>query len=215
MKRLIGLGIVIAAIGLAAPARAEIIDRVMAVVGRQVVTLSDVRAAAVFGLAPTPARADDPEAVLAALVDRELMLSEVERYSAPEPEPAAVRKSLSLVRSRFASAPAFEQAMATTGMSVERLRAIVADNLRIETYVEQRFGAAAQASPEEVQRYYREHQAEFTRAGRFVPLEDLQAEVAQKATAERRRGMVAEWLDRLRRRSQGGVIHPATGNSTR
>ena len=87
-------------------------------------------------------------------------------------------------------------------MSEERLRSVVVDNLRIEAYVEQRFGAAAQPTPEEVQRYYKEHPGEFTKDGRLAAFDDVQPAVLQKVNAERIRALITDWLDRLRRRGQ-------------
>jgi hypothetical protein len=191
---------------------AEVFDRVLAVVGTRAVTLSDVRAAEAFGFAagtpPMPATAD----VLARLINRELMLTEVDRYAAPDPEAAVVDRRVAQVRARFATQESYEQALARTAMTAGRLRAVIAENLRIETYLEQRFGAAAQPTPDEVQRYYRDHIAEFTRNGRASPFEEVQAAVQQKLAGDRRRELVVEWLDRLRRRGPVEILHPAPVN---
>jgi hypothetical protein len=183
----------------APPLRAEVIDRVMAVVGTAVVTLSDVRAAETFGLTSAAAPAD----VLAALIDRELMLGEVDRYAAPDPEPGVLDRRLAQIQARFPNRAQYDEALARTAMTELRLRAFVSENLRVESYVDQRFGSAAQPTADEVLRYYREHPAEFTRAGRLAPFAEVQPATQQKLAADRRRALVAEWLDRLRRR--GGV----------
>jgi hypothetical protein len=197
---------------IAPPVCAEIIDRVLAVVGSEVVTLSDVRAAEVFGFAAgapfAPATAD----VLAYLINRDLMLGEVERYAAPDPEPAVLARRLAQVRARFSTPAFYEQALTRTAMTELRLRAVIAENLRIETYLEQRFGTAVQPTPDEVQRYYREHPGEFTREGRLAPFDDVQPAVQQTLAAERRRELIADWLDRLRRRGQVTILHPAPVN---
>lgn len=179
----------------------EVIDRVLAVVAGQVVTLSDVRAVLEFKLL-VPAKGGDPVAeALDYLVNRELMLSEVERYSAPSPDPAAVRERLAAIRAGFPNEAAYLQALGRTALTDARLADLVGDNVRIQAYLDQRFSAAAQPTTEEVQRYYLDHQAEFTRGGRLLPLEDVQKEAFVKVTAERRTFLIADWLDRLRRRS--------------
>jgi hypothetical protein len=184
-------------------ARAEVIDRVLAMVGSQVVTLSDVRAAEAFGLVPASARTDAPSDVLRQWVNRQLMLGEVERYSAPDPDRAVVDRRLAEIRAAFPGDAEYARTLARTAMSDERLRALVTDNARIESYVEQRFGAAAQPTPDEVQRYYREHPAEFTTGGRLAAFEEVQQAAQARAGGERKRILIADWLDRLRRR--GGV----------
>jgi hypothetical protein len=185
----------------AGSARSQVIDRVLAVVGSQVVTLSDVRAAQAFDLAPPGAVADRTADVLAYLVDRELMLGEVDRYSAPEPDPALVERRMAQIRARFPSADEYEHALARTAMTDRRLRSVIAHILRVDTYLEQRFAAAAQPSTEEAQRYYRDHPAEFTRDGRLAPLDEVQGQAQARLAAERRRILIADWLGRLRRRS--------------
>jgi hypothetical protein len=198
--------LLLALAGAAAPLRAEIIDRVLAVVGTTVVTLSDVRAAETFGLTPGTSPSGTPVDVLAYLIDRELMLGEVDRYVAPEPGSAALDRRGAQVRARFPTQELYEQALAGTAMTGARLRSVIAENIRIETYVEQRFGTAAQPTPDEVLRYYRENPADFTRAGQLAPFDEVQAAVQQKLAADRRRTLVADWLDRLRRRGQVRIV---------
>jgi hypothetical protein len=202
MKSHLSALVVLALVGVAPPLRAELVDRVMAVVGTAVVTLSDVRAAEAFGLTPGGA----PAEVLAALIDRELMLGEVDRSAAPEPESAVLDRRLAQIQARFSSRARYEQALARTAMTEVRLRAVVSETLRIETYVDRRFGSSAQPAPDEVLRYYREHPAEFTRAGRLAPFDEVQAATQQKLAADRRRELVVEWLDRLRRRGQVRIV---------
>ena len=115
----------------------EVIERVLAVVEGQVVTLSDVRGALALGLAPDPPQGADPVgAVLIRLIDRELMLREVQRYLPPEPAKTDVEQRLGRVRSRFPSEPAFRAALAQTAFDDERLRDWVRNDLRIEEYPE-------------------------------------------------------------------------------
>ena len=196
---LVLLGVV--AVGLGHLAGAEVIDRVLAVVNSQVVTLSDVRAAQTFGLVPAATPAETTNDVLAYLVNRQLMLSEVDRYSAPDPAPALLDRRMVQIRSTFLGAAQYEQALAGTAMTEGRLRNVIADNVRIETYVDQRFGAAAQPTSEEVQRYYLEHPVVFTRDGRLAPFDDVQVQAQERLAAERRRALITDWLDRLRRRA--------------
>jgi hypothetical protein len=190
--------------------RADVIDRVLAVVGAEAVTLSDVRAVETFrfSVGAAPATAD----VLTYLINRQLMLGEVDRYAAPEPERAAVDLRVAQVRARFQTQELYEQALARTAMTEGRLRSVVAENMRIESYLDQRFGTAAQPAPDEVLRYYREHPGEFTRGGRLAPLDEVQPALQQKLAGERRAELITDWLDRLRRRGQVQILHPAPVN---
>jgi hypothetical protein len=199
--------------GLVGTVRAEVIDRVLAVVGSHVVTLSDVRAAQTFAIVPAGTTADSTADVLVSLVNRELMLGEVDRYSSPDPDRALLERRMAQIRARFPSPNQYQQALARTAMTDGRLRTVVADNVRIETYLDQRFGAAAQPTPDEVQRYYRDHPGEFTRGGQLVSFDEAQPQAQERTAAERRRALVSDWLDRLRRRGSVEIrgSAPVTG----
>ncbi len=137
----IGVLCVVAAMT-AAVAAAEIIDRVLAVVGGVVITQSDVTAAFDLGLA-SPGQTDDPlAAVLSQLIDRQLMLAEVERYVPPEPAPEALDRAVAAVRGRFASDQAFDAALSRSGLDARRLRQLLRNQLRIDSYLDQRFNVA-------------------------------------------------------------------------
>src|SRR5262249_60221968 len=84
--------------GLAIPAREapaqEVIDRVLGVAVGDVITLSDVRAATALHLIQAGQAADPTREVLSQLIDRALILDEVERYVPPEPTPEAIEKAM-------------------------------------------------------------------------------------------------------------------------
>jgi len=180
---------------------AEIVDRVLAVVGPRVITLSDARAAVTFGLLEPPPGADAVAEGVAYLVNRQLMLSEVDRYGVPPPDPAVVANRVTRVKERFPGPGELARALEATAMTENRLRDLMTDTLRIESYLDQRFNAQAQPTPDEVQRYYRDHPSEFTRNGRLEPFEAIREEAQVRVVLERRNALIADWLDRLRRRT--------------
>lgn len=121
---------------------ADLIDRIMAVVGGQPITLSDVTAALQFHLIEPPQGAPDPLAyTVDRLIDRTLVLAEVQRFQPPEPDPIEMTIRIDDLERRAGSAAAFEKALAVTGLTREQLRRHLRDDLRITTYLNQRFGA--------------------------------------------------------------------------
>jgi hypothetical protein len=136
-------GFVVVAMTLAGgAARAETIDRVLAVAGGQVILLSDVSAALDLGLVSDDGAADRVGAALAKLISRNLVLVEANRYAPPEPADADVEKELSAVRARFPSAAAFNAVLERSGLTELQLRVILRENLRIRAYIAQRFTGA-------------------------------------------------------------------------
>jgi hypothetical protein len=193
--------VLILAGGFPAVAASEIIDRVLAVAAGNLIMLSDVTAALEFGLvAPGPAP-DPVRDALSRLIDRAIILAEVERYAPPEPDADAVDRELQAVRSGFASPEAFDQALARAGVNEKHLRETLRQNLRIRAYLDQRFTVAS-PTDEEVGRYYREHQQEFSRDGAIVPFDQARQGVVQAIRTERRRMLVDDWVAGLRRRAE-------------
>ncbi len=146
---------------------AELIDRVLAVVNGVMVTQTDVFGAIVFGLVDvdgpsrvggqeTEARnsgstAGDPiQSALDQLIDRELVLAEVNRYAPPEPPEGELAARADAIRARFPSPEAYQRALGSTGYTDDRVRAAARDAIRIETYFDQRFGVAVQPADREI-----------------------------------------------------------------
>lgn len=185
--------------GSAAPA-SEIVDRVLAVVNATVITQSDVNAAIRLGLAGAAPGAE-PNAVLERLIERTLIVGEVNRYGPPDPSEAEIDDRLRKAGERFASAAEMDAAFAEVGLSRDQLRAVLRDELRIEAYLQQRFAAALQPSDAEIMDYYRGHPRMFMRNGLALTYQEAQADARAALVAERRAALVREWVAGLRRRA--------------
>ena len=179
----------------------QVLDRVLAVIDGSPITLSDVNAAVRMGLVPAPAsKADPAREALEAVIDRRLQLIEVNRYLPPEPPAAAIDARLAETRQRFQTAEAFDAALEESGLTTAELRAAVRDSLRIDSYLEQRFGAGYQPGEDEVLAYYRANEGAFTRDGVRLPYNDARAEARQRLIASRTATLVLDWIAGLRRR---------------
>ena len=182
-------------------AAAEIIDRVLAVVAGNLIMLSDVRAALEFGLVPPGSAPDPVREVLSRLIDRALVLAEVDRYAPPEPSAEAVDHAVQVVRLRFSTPEAFAAALARVGMGDKYLRETLREDLRIRAYLDQRFTVVA-PTDDDLGRYYRDHPDVFTRNRRLIPFDEARQDVAQAIVTDRRRALVDEWVAGLRRRAE-------------
>jgi peptidyl-prolyl cis-trans isomerase SurA len=196
-------------------ARAELIDRVLAVVNGSVITQSDVTAALEFGLVQVPsAKGTDPiRAALDQLIRRELILSEVNRFAITEPDAEVVKKRIADIRSKYSSERAFDEALATVAMTPARLQTVVEASVRIEEYLGQRFAAMADPTDEEVADFYSRHRDQFARGGQVPPLADVRDAVRQRLTDERRSSLIEDWVNRLRRRAEVSDLYFAGSNT--
>ena len=117
----------------------EVIDRVLAVVAGDLIMQSDVRAARELGLVSLGNADDVDRAVLSQLIDRALILDEVERYAPPEPTAEAIDEALTTIRGRFPTDESFATALARVGFDQKQLRTVLRQNLRIRAYLDERF----------------------------------------------------------------------------
>src|SRR5262249_29243420 len=113
--------------------------RVLAVVGGQLITLTDVTAARDLRLVPPDTAADPIRPILSKLIDRELVLAEVERYAPPEPTTQDGDAEGRRGRPSFESDEAFEAALVRSGIDEKHLRETLRQDLRIRAYLDQRF----------------------------------------------------------------------------
>jgi hypothetical protein len=186
----------------AAPPQAEVLlDRALATVEGRVITLSDVRIAARFGLVDTEGSADVVAATLERLIDRTLILAEVERYAPPEPDPAAIRQRVARVRDRFPSEDAFRSALRVAGIDSGFVEEWARNDLRVERYLQERFAGAAEPTEEDVLAYLRRHEADIRRTGRALDDPEVRQTARAQAALERLRAVVEDWVRELRARA--------------
>lgn len=205
MRRLLTL-LIVAWTASAADARAqpgELIERTLAIVGTQVITLGDARAAVRLGLVDV-AQPSDPAGITQPLVDRELILREVQRYAPPAPSEGAVDDRLEEIRKRVSGAAELAQALDETGFTEARLRAWIRDDLRAVAYLAQRFASASTPTDSEISTAYAQQRAEFDRAG--TTFEQAAPILRERLVVARRRELIADWVSDLRRRTDVVIL---------
>ena len=183
----------------------QLLDRVVARVSGQVLTLTDVRAALALGVVEVVDGADEREAI-GPLVDRLLILAEVARFAPPEPTVDAIAQETAALIAHVGSG--LNAMMSATGVDDATIRGIARDTLRIEAYLDQRFGTAEQLSETDVARYYQIHPDEFTRDGTLMPFTDAEPLARARAGSERRTSIVTQWTSDLRARGDVTVMLP-------
>ena len=146
----------------------ELIERTLAIVGGQAITLSDVRAALALGLIDEAATGDAVGPATQQLIERSLVLREVQRYAPAEPAETAIDARVAVLSTRFPTADALRAALATVAFSELHLRAWARDDLRIAAYLDQRFAAAG--SPERRAELVRDWIADIRRRTPVVEL---------------------------------------------
>ena len=183
---------------MAGPLAAQsLVDRVAARVNGSVILLSDVRAAVMLGL--VDAVEPDSEDAVEQMVQRTLLIEEVNRFPPEEPSPEAIAGELGRLRERAGGS--FDALERASGLTADQVRILARDRLRIQLYIDQRFGLTVPLTDEQVLQYYRDHPDEFTSGGQVVPFERAQGLVRERAGLAQRQQTISRWLGDLRGRA--------------
>jgi hypothetical protein len=182
-------------------AAGEVIDRVLAVVAGNVITLSETRAAIALGFFDVGGAADPVAVTLKALIEQELVLDEVNRSTAPGPDEALVTERVGRIRARFPDAGAYRRVLTANGLDEAGVQEMARDVLRVKQYLDRRFEAVLSPSDDEVRDYYRANPEQFTHDGQLQSLDDARTTIVARFIETRRRQAVDSWMARLRRRA--------------
>jgi hypothetical protein len=185
--------------GLSPVSGQQLLDRVVARVNNVSITLTDVDAALGLGVVTVGGNEDPRAAATRQMIERQLILAEVARFAPPEPDAAAIDREVAEMKKR--PGDRLSALMQSTGLDEQRMREIARETLRIQAYLNQRFGTNVQVSVEEIEQYYRAHPDEFTRSGLLMSFDDAEAIARERASALRRAALVAQWLRDLRART--------------
>ena len=165
---------------------------------------SDVRAFVDLQLARPGAGAalEREDEVLTYLIERRLVLDEVDRYVVGEPPPADVERRLAAVAARFASESELAAVLSRVGYTADDLRQVLRDDARRDAYVETRFGRLSMPTEEQLRLHYEEHLDELAADGRPPSFAALRPLVQQRVERESRAANVSAWVAQLVGRGQ-------------
>lgn len=150
----LGLSVLVLALG-SSDLRAELVDRIVAIVDRDVILLSEAEQARAIARARSGEDVALPELV-ARLIEARLVEREVDRFTG-EPVPSLlVEDAVGEIRARFSTESEFGETLAAAGLSLDGLRSELRRQLEIQRYLERRFRALSFVTDDEVEAYYRE-----------------------------------------------------------
>lgn len=184
----------------ASPAQAELVERVVARVNTEVITLSELRQAAALneaiGGAPRDRRAFEAE-ILEGLINRELLLQEARRLAFAEATDGDVSAERARLATRLGSEAALAAVAARAGISEEELRRMLAERLMAERFLEKRVGLFVRVSRQDAEKYFREHPKEFGSR----PFRDAAKQITLLLTARKTDEQIMQYLAELRSRA--------------
>ena len=204
-----GIILLLAAPWPVSPAAAEIIDKVAAVVGKGVVTASEVeeqlRLEALFNRDPIDLSKEKRRDALARLIDRRLVEQEI---AAKNFSPATVddvaQEWAALERRAARNGAAFKRELKSHGLTKEDVEQFLVRQANVERFVDFRFKTGLDVSAQAVEAYYKE--SFLPEIGRLQAEAPALEEVRDKITAvlmeERAESMLDVWLKETRARTR-------------
>lgn len=136
-----------------------LVDRVVAVVDEDPILDSDIDRVVRLGLLPElvgESVAEERRRALDLAIEQRLRLHEVDRFGFEETPLALLDRQLEEIRSRFPSEEAFRSELARLGLDETALRQLLARQLSVLAYVEERLGPRVFVSVDDIGHYYNE-----------------------------------------------------------
>ena len=183
--------------------RFDRIDRILAIVDDDPILDSDVDRALGLGLVETGGATDQEalrRAVLDRLIDERLRFHEIDRFGFTEISLDEVDRGYEAIRGRFADPDVFASRLEALDLDPEGLRQLVARQIMVLTYVEERLGSRVFVSLDDIRGYYNETlEPELEARGETAPpLPEVRERIRAVLREQRLNQEIDRWTEELR-----------------
>ncbi len=180
-----------------------LVDRLVAVVDDDPILLSDIGRVVDLGLIEKIEGESESQLerrVLDGLIDQRLRLHEIERHNFAPLPPAEIDRQLERLRADMASEHELPRRLAELGLDERGLRLLVARQLRVLVYVEQRLGPRIFVEREAVRAYYDDMlTAEMADQGLDPPaLDEVRDQIQDLLHEQQLNEEIEAWTEELR-----------------
>ncbi len=192
-------------------AESRVVDRVVAVIEGQVLTLSELQFEARVALVQrggmqaleAPLDEDTLRSVLELVINERAQVLNADRLQAFPAEPGEVASRLEAFKNRLGGEGALRRFLARHDVDQAGLEKVLARGLRAERILDSRVRLRAQVGETEVRRYYEQH------AGELPPdYETVRTAIREQLVRERYRALAKEELDQVRASAQVRLVAP-------
>lgn len=182
------------------------VDRILAVVDDDPILSSDVRQVIALGIVQANPGEEGRalwRRVLNLQIEQRLRIHDLDRFGFADVAPQEIEEAYAAVRAKFASDEAFLERLRQVGLTPDGLKQLVARQLVVYGYVEERLGARVFVSPDDVNAYYHDVlAAEMQRQNQpLPPLDDVRERIRGILREQRLNEEIARWTADLRRQA--------------
>jgi hypothetical protein len=186
------------------------VDRIAAVIDRQVLTVSEVNQMAELRFFPRVAGRNDDDYrhdILEALIAQALRYRDVERFGAQDIPKDSIESRLVEIQHRFASQAELDAALARAELTPDELRALIKRQLQVEAYIQERFAPMVFVANEDIADYYKGpwRQQRVARGLPVPPLNDVREEIRTLIRSRQLDQQIETWTTQLRARANVDV----------
>ena len=187
-------------------------DRVLAVVDEDPILASDLERVVKLGLLQPNAGETDAQfrrRALDGLIEQRLQFHEIDRFGFEQVPVEEIEKQVAQIRSRFPDEASFQKALKEVGLDPKKLRQLVARQLLVLTYVDERLGPRVFVSLDDITRYYKSVLVpEVQRQGKQPPpIEDVRENIREVLKQQKLTSEMQKWAQELRDKADI-VVYP-------
>ena len=178
------------------------VDRILAVVDDDPILASEVEQALAFGIVEPQEDESDREVqrrTLDFLIEERLRFHEVDRFGFAEVPIEVVDEEFEKLQERLGGADAMDRAMAELGLDEQGVRQVLARQVMVWVYVEERLGARIFVGLDDIRRYYEESLVpELQERGSPVPrVEEVREAIRTLLREQRMNEELERWTTEL------------------
>jgi peptidyl-prolyl cis-trans isomerase SurA len=204
------------------PPGAVVLDHVVAVINGTVILESDVQEEIRYGVlqpfSVNPAR-NTPQRALQRLIDRALIVQQMQATPSPAPPAEEVQKRLKELRAVIpectqyhcqteAGWQAFLKAHGLTAQEVEKHWA---ERMTILSFIQSRFGSGVRVTPQEIADYYNKSLVPQLHGQKPPSLASVSDRIQEILLQQRVSSLLLEWLQSLKSEGSVSILDPAYG----
>ncbi|MBV8203101.1 MAG: hypothetical protein JOZ15_21000, partial [Acidobacteria bacterium] len=191
-------------------------DRVLAVVDEDPILASDLDRAIVLGqLAPSPGEAPGVfrRRVLDDLIAQRLRFHEIDRFGLEQVPVDQIEKQVAEVRARFKDEAAYRQKLREVGLDEAALRQLMAHQLEVLAFVDERLGPQVFVSLDDIAAYYKTVLTREMQQQRqpVPPLDEVRDKIREVLRQQRLTEEIDHWTEELRRKANIAVYFDKPG----
>ena len=200
---ILALIVTVAAAPVSAQEEATVIDRILAVVDEDPILESEVDQ--VIGLGLVEQEAEEPEEeyrrrILERLIDQRLRFHEIDRFGFGELPIDEVERQYAAFQDRLGNGDRFAERLAELGLDETSLRQLVARQIMVVTYVEERLGPRVFVGLDDITAYYDDVlKPEMKAAGQpLPPIQEVREQIRTVVKQQRLNEEIDRWTEELR-----------------